>query len=73
MAAEVTGYTIAAGTADEPEQIRLTSNNPGSGFEPMMWAIADVLKAELESRYPALTFVNSVTRHEKESIPLTHP
>ncbi|WP_385642212.1 hypothetical protein [Streptomyces sp. SudanB91_2054] len=69
----ITGYTVSAGTVDEPELLRLTSPYSGPGFEPLLWDIADRLKAELESRHPALTFHNSVTRHEREDVQLTHP
>lgn len=73
MAAEIIGYTIAVGTEEEPSAHVLTVGYAGPGFEPVYWDMADLLVAELESRYPSLTFISSVTRQERESVAVSRP
>lgn len=76
MSAAIVGYTVTAGTLDEPGNILARFNNYGgnnTAYEAALWDVADTLKAFLEGLYPALTFTNSVVRHEEEDVVLSHP
>jgi hypothetical protein len=78
MSAEVMGYTVMAGTGDEPQLINAEVGRffavPNAGFEAMLWSLADEMKSYLEGYLGTTPAINgSVIRHEKEDVVLTHP
>lgn len=76
MATQVTGYTITAGTNDEPELFVANVNgffSQMSGFEDALWAMGDEAKSFLDGWSPDPSNHCAVVRHEKEDVVLTHP
>ena len=69
--AVVTGYTITAGTKYDTFY---TVECPGwGGPEDAIWAMAAVLKADLESRNSTEVYSTKVTRHENDDVILDEP
>ncbi|MCX4576519.1 hypothetical protein OHB41_25770 [Streptomyces sp. NBC_01571] len=64
--AEVTGYTVTAGTKYDNLH---TIECPGwSGPESVLWQLAAVLQADLESRNESEVYTARITRHEKDDV-----
>jgi hypothetical protein len=69
--AEVTSYTITAGTKYDNLH---TVECPGWGApEDVLRQIAAVLKADLESRNATEVYSTRITRHEKDDVILDEP
>jgi hypothetical protein len=70
--AEITGYTVSVATRYD-NVYTLTCDVWGPDQEPLLWRIADLLKADLETQNPTETYIARVTRHEKNDVALDAP
>lgn len=69
--AEVTGYTVTAGT--KYDNLRVVECPGWGGPEDALWQIAAVLKADLETRNSTDVYSTRITRHEKDDVILDPP